>query len=685
MSVTQRAGQASQKPRGGYNRLGLLIAVFLLVSLVLALLSFFDVQRWTKNNERYLYRANELRILVEDIGDYGEMAISGSKGGFDKLSSARDKFQSGIDLLKEGSDAEGLPPAPAEVSGALIATESAWSALRESVDTILGNEASLVAIHDLVDTTKKTVVELKERSDGLVKAVVAAHGTAPQVLAASVQLVTLERIAGKLDEIQGNPRGTPAAVDAIKSEMDRFGAALESLQNGGDESALDRVKDPAVKDRVKAVKDSFESARSAVPKMANLVPGVLTALSSAENLRGNKGELTKKLDDLRRVYRGNPGRVQIGGIAIGPAAVFVFGGLALLFLVLLTGHLLAEARRREEESKRINDTNQQAIIRLLDEMGDLADGDLTVQATVTENITGAIADSVNYAIDALRSLVSTINEASYRVTDSAQGTRSTAIQLAEASEVQARHISETTVAIESMARAIDEMSQNASESAEVASRSVEVAGKGGQAVRSTIHGMDMIREQIQETSKRIKRLGESSQEIGEIVELIDDIADQTNILALNASMQAAMAGPAGRGFAVVADEVQRLAERSSNATKQIDALVKTIQADTNEAVSSMKASTSEVVNGAKLAEDAGDALMEIENVSNYISDLTRKIADSARKEAESARKIDVAMVTIRDISVQTSEGTRKTAASVEMLADLAVDLQRSIAGFRLPR
>jgi twitching motility protein PilJ len=317
-------------------------------------------------------------------------------------------------------------------------------------------------------------------------------------------------------------------------------------------------------------------------------------------------------------------------------------------------------------------------------MGDLADGDLTVTATVTEDITGAIADSINYAIDALRSLVTTINETSEKVSSSAQETRATAMHLAEASEHQAEQITSATEAIAEMSRAIDQMSKDATESAEVAQRSVEIASKGADTVRKGIQGMDNIREQIQETAKRIKRLGESSQEIGDIVELIDDIADQTNILALNAAMQAAMAGEAGRGFAVVADEVQRLAERSSNATKQIEALVKTIQADTNEAVSSMETSTSGVVAGAKLAEDAGDALMEIENVSGYIADLTRKIADSAQSQSAEAARIDDTMGVIQEITKQTTEGTNQTASSIGKLAELADELQRSVAGFRLP-
>ncbi|WP_337954760.1 methyl-accepting chemotaxis protein [Sedimenticola selenatireducens] len=323
-------------------------------------------------------------------------------------------------------------------------------------------------------------------------------------------------------------------------------------------------------------------------------------------------------------------------------------------------------------------------MRLLDEMGDLADGDLTVTATVTEDVTGAIADSINYAIEALRSLVTTINEISEQVSTSAQESRATAMHLAEASEHQADQITSATTAINKMASTIDQMSQEATESATVAQHSVDIAAKGNETVRKTIKGMDTIREQIQETSKRIKRLGESSQEIGDIVELIDDIADQTNILALNAAMQAAMAGEAGRGFAVVADEVQRLAERSGNATKQIEALVKTIQADTNEAVSSMEATNTEVVTGAQLAEDAGEALKEIESVSNHISERIQRVADTAQTQSEEAARVNDTMSVIQEITTQASDGTNQTAAAIGTLADMADELQLSVAGFRLP-
>jgi twitching motility protein PilJ len=374
--------------------------------------------------------------------------------------------------------------------------------------------------------------------------------------------------------------------------------------------------------------------------------------------------------------------------------LLVLPGLLALVALLPIGLLFSHLRRASElaaHSQRVAETqrleterNQQAIMRLLDEMSSLAEGDLTVQATVTEDITGAIADSVNYAVEALRKLVTTISQSGIQLDGAARQTQALASHLARASSAQSKQIGSATESIGAMASSIEEVSGNAERGADVARHSVDVAHKGGDAVRRTIDGMNTIRETIQETSKRIKRLGESSQEIGNIIELISDIAEQTNILALNASIQASMAGEAGRGFAVVADEVQRLAERAANATKQIEVLVRTIQTDTNEAVVSMERSTTDVVGGALLAENAGAALQEIEQVSNQIASLVQNISASARSQSMAAQNIARNMQVLREISAQSADSTSATSHAIAKLADLSASLRKSITGFRLP-
>ena len=369
-------------------------------------------------------------------------------------------------------------------------------------------------------------------------------------------------------------------------------------------------------------------------------------------------------------------------IIINTSLIFAVAGMVMVAVIAVI--MIRDTRKQLEEQASQNERNQAAILQLLDEIADLAEGDLTIHASVTENFTGAIADSINFAIDQMRGLVSNINDLSVQVAKAASETQSTASNLASAAENQAREIGAASQAINEMAVSIDHVSSNAAESAAVADRPGAIPKKGADGVQDTITGMDTIRSQIQETSKRIKRLGESSQEIGDIVSLINDIADQTNILSLNAAIQASMAGDAGRGFAVVADEVQRLAERSSAATKQIAALVKTIQTDTNEAVISMEQTTTEVVNGAKRAQDAGVALEEIENVSTSLAELIQNISNAARQQAASAGHISNTMNVIQDITAQTVSATDQTASSIGKLAGMANQMRESVEGFNLP-
>jgi twitching motility protein PilJ len=528
------------------------------------------------------------------------------------------------------------------------------------------------------------------------QAVESMHAVGAQLAADSASLVTAA------DELL-NRSGATAIIQEFQQRADRIRQAAASLGDAGEGAATAIVADVAFLREVVNGLSGEASELDLRPLNAEgrevvLVP-MLGVLASLEEQSANLGpgvaqtaglgktleELHASADKLAAAFAGSGGSllpafmnnlwIPVGFLAVAIVLVGV--------LQLLHGKSAVFERMAKEQAEQ-NERNQQAILRLLDEMGSLADGDLTVEATVTEDITGTIADSFNFAIEELRKLVATVNETALMVDTATKQTENTAAHLARAADNQAKEINAATESIVSMAASIEEVSGNAERSSDVARHSVEVAHKGGEAVRRTIDGMNAIRETIQETSKRIKRLGESSQEIGNIVELINDIAEQTNILALNASIQASMAGEAGRGFAVVADEVQRLAERSTNATKQIEVLVRTIQTDTNEAVISMERSTTDVVGGALLAENAGAALDEIEQVSNQIASLVQNISSSAREQAGSAADVTRRTTRLREIGEQTGKATTATAASIAKLSQLATELRKTVEGFALP-
>jgi len=536
-------------------------------------------------------------------------------------------------------------------------------------------------------------------------AILARRSQVDAVLAAASQMETDATSLVQLSNELLDRSSATAAIMEFQQRANRIREASADILAGGESAANAIAEDIGYLQNVSNALDGGDSDLDIGPlneegRDVALVPVIssLTSLteqaatldaniSQVSELLATQSELsTSATNLLGSAFNSGEGAASLPAFLNNVLIPVALVGIAILLiiglLVLHSKSAVFETTAREQVEQ--NERNQQAILRLLDEMGSLADGDLTVEATVTEDITGTIADSFNFAIEELRKLVATVNDTALMVDMATKQTENTAAHLAKAADNQAKEINAATESIVSMAASIEEVSGNAERSSDVARHSVEVAHKGGEAVRRTIDGMNAIRETIQETSKRIKRLGESSQEIGNIVELINDIAEQTNILALNASIQASMAGEAGRGFAVVADEVQRLAERSTNATKQIEVLVRTIQSDTNEAVVSMERSTTDVVGGALLAENAGAALDEIEQVSNQIASLVQNISSSARQQAGSAADVTRRTSRLREIGKQTGEATSATAASIAKLSELATQLRKTVEGFSLP-
>ena len=661
----------------GFDRKYVAVLGALILSIIIMGVIFFLVGRQSNYDKEYIRLAGEQRVLSQRIAKYALEAAVGKQDAFNKLKEYRDKFQLTVNTLKNGNGS--LPPVDGNLAPQLKKVEANWNAFRENLDTIVKGQASILSVRDNAQAINELMPKLLADSDQIVSILVESGSPSAQIYKASVQLMLNQRIANNVSKVLLGGDGTVTAADRLGRDATIFKGVVQGMLKGDRDQGIKKVRDSDARAILQEVATNFDTVSNMVGAILDESP----VLFEVQVAAGNVIELSDALIDSSTALSQSFANAAQGR-ALTPTLAFAFGGFALLLLIYLGLRLVKDSNERTEQVQETQMRTQDAILRLLDEIQGLSEGDLTSNAVVTEDMTGAIADAFNSAIDELRQLVSTINETSVQVSSAAQQTQATAMHLAEASDHQAQQITAASSAINEMAVSIEDVSKNSNETSKMAQQSVEIAGKGGDAVRRTIQGMDGIREQIQETSKRIKRLGESSQEIGDIVELITDIADQTNILSLNAAIQAAMAGEAGRGFAVVADEVQRLAERSTDATKQIEALVKTIQTDTNEAVISMEQSTAGVVKGAKLSEDAGEALIEIEAVSNRLADLIHSITDSASQQANAAANISDTMNVIQEITTQTSAGTNETAASIGNLAELANDLRKSVSGFKLP-
>jgi twitching motility protein PilJ len=652
-------------------------AIFLAVLLIAALAGFiytgYVVLQDGQRDAEYLETTGDLRVLMQQISASSREATDGKAEAFDRLERSRSRFDKSLKSLANGAEAKAM------LATNINGLSQLWNGVDEASKTIVSNREGILFLREVALTLNESIPELQQEYNFVVEILIESGGQADQVVLAQRQSWLAERIARNVDKMLEGGDGAKDAADQFNLDASLFGSVLAGMLDGNAAMRIRKVDEDEAVQSLTQISELYDFVNSSVDKIFQASPELLKSREAADRILTNSPAMQTQLTQLAEEVD------SLGSVRpITGNTVLIIGGFIIAILVMFAFINFRNTRARLNAEEETNEANQIAILRLLDELSNLADGDLTSKATVSEDFTGAIADSINFTIDQLRILVSRINETAVEVSDSAETTQGTALHLAEAAEHQAQEIAGASAAINEMAVTIDQVSSNASESAAVAERSVKIANTGAEVVQSTIDGMDTIREQIQDTAKRIKRLGESSQEIGDIVSLINDIADQTNILSLNAAIQASMAGDAGRGFAVVADEVQRLAERSSAATKQIEALVKTIQSDTNEAVISMEQTTAEVVRGARLAQDAGVALEEIETVSANLAELIQNISNAARQQAASAGHISNTMNVIQEITLQTSSGTTETASSIGTLAEMAVQLRTSVEGFKLP-
>ncbi|HWS41379.1 MAG TPA: methyl-accepting chemotaxis protein [Arenimonas sp.] len=648
-------------------------ALLLVVSALVLFANLFAANYYStqENNARAL--SSELQVLSQKLAKYSKESASGNAESFVEFKATKDRVAEIVATLKKSHNSLGA-------KGALAQVDKTWKTISANSDIILNSEDEVVNLANTANQFTARVPQLSARLSEVVSAMSDYSAPAGQINLANRQIVLADRMARRVSEVVSGGEKSVSSADALGRDTAVFSQILGGLKSGNPELNVLPVASPAAMNSVIAAEGLFAESEKEIK----------TILDAATNLyEVNQAEVAISLDtaifleDSENLYSAY-NNINLRRVFPNSYITLVASILSVICIFFLLMSTFIAQKGQLSKSNEANKQQQQAIMRLLDEIDPLSNGDLTTKATVTEDFTGAIADAINNTVDEMRLLVGTINDTSVQVSASAQETQATATQLAEAAEHQAQQIRAASQQVTQIAANIDGVSQRSAESADVATRSVQIASKGADVVRQTINGMDNIRSQIQETSKRIKRLGESSQEIGSIVELINDIAEQTNILSLNAAIQAASAGEAGRGFAVVADEVQRLAERSTSATKRIESLVQAIQSDTNEAVNSMEQTTAEVVAGARLAEDAGLALGEIETVSGDLSKLIQGISRSSKEQSDSASNITETMSAIQEITTQTSQGAVHTADSIGNLAKLAADLRRSVANFKLP-
>ncbi len=653
----------------------------LLGSLLLAALMFWLYSRVNTQAGASVTTATEMQMLSQRLARGTALAVQGNAAAFEGIKDSRDRFRADLDVLMKGGTVRGTSVDATNneaLQTALADVNGRWERVEKNATAVMENQTALLSLGkglDGINQGNSALLELAQQAS----AQVAGGGGSLREVDFTNQLAVLsQRIAKNANALVSSDEIDPEVAFLLGKDTGTFRDILNGLLKGSEPLRLAGVRAEDARSTLTELQKRFVVYEAGVNAILQNMQRLVVAKQAARGINVDSEPLLASTTKLSEEY---DTQSTARNLTLWPAILLSL--IALVSLIALGKVYVDDTRVKASGSENENKRNQEAILRLLNEMGNLADGDLTVQASVTEDVTGAIADSINFTIEELRTLVKGINSATDQVAKATTDAQSISNRLYEASQRQNREIQQASASVLQMAQSINEVSQTAAQSARVAQQSLAAAEKGGQAVHNQISGMNEIRTQIQDTAKRIKRLGESSLEIGEIVELISDITEQTNVLALNAAIQAASAGEAGRGFTVVAEEVQRLAERSGEATKQIEAIVKTIQADTQDAVAAMEKSTVGVVEGTKLSDAAGQALDEIRRVSRELAELIGGISAQTQKQSASVSDVTRGMQGILKITEETTEGTKQTNVSIGQLTKLAAELRSSVAGFKV--